>query len=256
MPDKPPAPIPPWKLFLDVEGQDAGHYQDYANLPLLDVIEGVPKRVLELGCSSGTFGMKLMERFPGAHVVGVEPGRAAAHVAAGRLERVIAKRLENVDFAADGFTAGEFDTVIAADVLEHVVNPWDVLVRVKPLIAPGGQLVASIPNVRNLWLLSEALLKGRWTYEERGLLDVTHIRFFTLEEIRRMLEQTGYRMEGFAGTISPRLADVWRQNSSQEKVTLELGRMSLKDVTRQELMELCCEQFLVRARPVAEAARP
>jgi 2-polyprenyl-3-methyl-5-hydroxy-6-metoxy-1,4-benzoquinol methylase len=194
------------------------------------------------------FGLRLKEKFPGVTVVGIEPGRAAAALAATRLDRVICSRLEAVDFASQGLAPGEFDTVIAADVLEHMVNPWEALVRIRPLLAPGGQFVASIPNVRNLGLLAETLLNGRWRYAERGLLDITHLRFFTLEEIRRMFEQTGYRLEGFAANVSPNLAGIWRENKDREAITLTLGRLTLRDLRREDLVELCAEQFLVRAR--------
>ena len=67
-----------------------------------------------------------------------------------RLDRVVHARLEDVSFADQGFRPGEFDTVIAADILEHLVNPWELLVRLKPFLAPRAQIVASIPNVRNI----------------------------------------------------------------------------------------------------------
>jgi 2-polyprenyl-3-methyl-5-hydroxy-6-metoxy-1,4-benzoquinol methylase len=245
-------PNPPqafvWQRCRDVEEQAAGHYLDYVNQPVLDTIAGSPGRVLELGCATGMFGKRLKERHPGATVVGIEPGRAAAEIAATRIDRVIRGRLEEVDFEAEGLAAASIDTVIAADVLEHMVNPWQALVRVRPLIAPGGQLVVSIPNVRNLGLLGDALLNGRWTYAERGLLDVTHLRFFTLKEIHTMLEQTGFRFEHCAINLSPSLADIFQRNKGREKVTLQLGRFTLADLAPQELAELCAEQFVVRAR--------
>ena len=218
------------------------------NASLFDVIVGAPRHVLELGCAGGMFGARLKERYPGATVVGIEPGRAAAAVAATRIDRVICARLENVDFAAEGLLPGEFDTVIAADVLEHVVNPWDVLVRIKPLLAPNAQVVASVPNVRNALLIADLVVKGRWEYRERGLLDITHLRFFTLEEIRRLFEETGYRFEGHAANVSPPLVEFYRKNQNQTSVTLQLGRLTLADLTLAEIAELCAEQFLVRAR--------
>ena len=239
----------PWQTCLDIEGQDALHYLDFVNRPLLDIVAGTPRRVLELGCSGGMLGAELKQRHPGAHVVGIEPGRAAAAVAAGRIDRVIAKRLEDVDFAAEGLQPGAFDTVIAADVLEHVVNPWDVLVRVKPLLAPGAQLLASIPNVRNAMVAAELFVNGRWQYRERGLLDITHLRFFTLHEIHLMFEETGYRVEGHAATIAAPLAELYRTHKGQGVSSLEFGRLTLRDVSAAELDELCAEQWLIRARP-------
>src|SRR3989441_6786633 len=161
-PRNPPPLAPIWQRCLDFESQDAGHYLDYVNQGVLALVDGAPRRVLELGCAGGMFGATLKERFPGATVVGVEAGRAAADKAARRLDRVIRSRLEELDFSAQEIAPGEFDTVIAADVLEHIVNPWEFLVRLKPWLAPGAQLLASIPNVRNIWLVSRLLLEGRW----------------------------------------------------------------------------------------------
>ena len=160
--DAPPATrLPPWQTCLDIEGQDAGHYLDYVNEPLFLGIDGDPGRVLELGCAAGKFGMVLKERHPRARVTGIEAGRAAAAIAATRLDKVICSRIEDVDFAAHGIGPGAFDLVIAGDVLEHMSNPWAALVRLRPLIAPGGRLVASIPNVRNLQVLAGLAEIGR-----------------------------------------------------------------------------------------------
>ena len=76
---------PAWETCLDVEAQAADHYLDYVNEPLLGVIEGTPRRVLELGCAGGMFGATLKARFPGVHVTGIEPGRAAAQKRAWRI---------------------------------------------------------------------------------------------------------------------------------------------------------------------------
>lgn len=242
-------PLPAWRTCLDVESQAPGRYPDHVNAGLLGMIEGAPRRVLELGCGTGAFGAALKAKFPQATVVGVEAGVAPAAIAAGRLDRVVRARIDEMDFAGHGLQPGEFDVLVAADVLEHVVNPWNVLVRVKPFLAAGGQLVASIPNVRNALLIAALAVNGRWEYRERGLLDVTHLRFFTLEEIRRMLAETGYRLERHAANVSPPLAELFNANRANPSSTLNLGRLTLADLSPAELYELCSEQFLVRATP-------
>jgi 2-polyprenyl-3-methyl-5-hydroxy-6-metoxy-1,4-benzoquinol methylase len=240
---------PPWLTCLDIEGQEAGHYLDYVNEALYRGIDGAPGRVLELGCAAGMFGKVLKERHPGAHVTGIEAGRSAAERAATRLDRVIHGRIEDLDFAAHGIGPGAFDLVLAGDVLEHLHNPWDALVRVRPLIAPGGRLVASIPNVRNLQVVTTLLLQGRFEYTERGLLDITHLRFFAFDDIRVMLDQTGYDLETYLFTVSPGLEPAYVDNKDKANVTLQLGRLTLSGITQRELMELCTEQYVVRARP-------
>jgi 2-polyprenyl-3-methyl-5-hydroxy-6-metoxy-1,4-benzoquinol methylase len=248
-PPKTRAALPAWQTCLDVEQQEAGHYLAYVNTGLLSLVDGVPKRILDLGCSSGAFGAALKEKFPGASVTGIEAGRAAAAEAAKRLDRVICERLEDVDFGAPGL-AGQFDVVVAADILEHLVNPWQALLRVKGALAPNAQILASIPNVRNLALLSDLMVGGRWTYRELGLLDVTHLRFFTLHEILRMLQETGYRCEEYKANLTPALIALFEERRHQEKSTLRFGRIQLDDVSSRELFELCSEQFLLRCRAV------
>ncbi|WP_171089043.1 class I SAM-dependent methyltransferase [Usitatibacter rugosus] len=242
-----------WQSCLDVEGQDVGHYLDYVNQPLLGIISGEPRRVLELGCAGGRFGQELKLRYPGATVVGIEAGRAAAALAATRIDRVICSRIEDIDFAAEGLKEGEFDTLVAADVFEHLVNPWDALVRARTLLAPGAQLVASIPNARNLMVVEALVCAGRYPYAERGLLDITHLRFFTLIEIVRMFEETGFRVEGHASTVSPPLVAWHREHRGRAPAKVDVGRMSLSNVTSAEIDELCAEVFLVRARRAESA---
>ena len=241
-------PRPAWQTSLDFDAQAGDHYLDYVNPAVLQMIAGTPRRVLDLGCASGALGAAIKERHPGAHVVGVEAGRAAAERAASRLDRVVQGRLEALDLAAEGFTAGTFDTVIAADVLEHLVNPWQLLVSLRPFLVPGGQVIASIPNVRNLWLLSRALLEGRWEYTERGLLDVTHLRFFTLEEMRRLFEETGYRAEGYGPVILPSLREAHAMYQGRGAKVLKFGRLSIENVSPDEITQLCAEGFVLRCR--------
>ena len=234
----------PWRTALEVEGQSADHYQDYVNEPLLQAIDTAPARALDLGCSTGAFGERLKQRFPAAHVTGIEASRAAAERAARRLDRVVNARLEDADFAS----LGRFDVVIAGDVLEHLVNPWRTLERVRPLIAAGGRLLASVPNVRNLQVIADLLMNGRWNYDERGLLDITHLRFFAFEDIRALFEDTGYVLESFRANLSPRLQPLYQEHAGKGTVALRIGRMQLEGVSQRELTELCTEQYILVAK--------
>jgi 2-polyprenyl-3-methyl-5-hydroxy-6-metoxy-1,4-benzoquinol methylase len=241
--------LPAWRTCLDVEHQEAQHYLEHVNSGLIGLIEGTPRRFLDIGCASGAFGAALKEKYPGAHVVGIEAGQGAAAEARKRLDHVVRARIEEVDFAAPEL-AGQFDAVIVADILEHLVNPWQLLLRMKAALAPGAQVLASIPNARNLTLLDHLVLDGRWTYLDRGLLDVTHLRFFTLAEILQMFAETGYRCETSAANLTPALAPLFMEYRGREKVTLRRGRLTLTDLTQREFYELCAEQFLLRCRAV------
>jgi 2-polyprenyl-3-methyl-5-hydroxy-6-metoxy-1,4-benzoquinol methylase len=169
--------------------------------------------------------------------------RAAAQVASSKIDRVLVGKFEDFDLEREGIAKGTLDGVLLADVLEHMYNPWDVMVKLRPYMSPKGQLVLSIPNVRNLMLMDD-LSKGKWTYAAAGLLDITHIRFFTLAEIVKFVAETGYRIVRAEHAIDGRLRDLWNQNQAITAPTeINMDRMKLKDVTRDELLELCTIQF-------------
>ena len=242
--------LPLWKRCLDFERQDAGHDNDHILEPLFQLIDGTPQRVLELGCAAGAFGAALKARYRRASVTGIEAGKAAAEKARSRLDRVVHARLEDVSFADQGLQPGEFDTVIAAGILEHLVNPWELLVRLKPFLAPRAQVIASIPNIRNISVAAALLLSGRFDYDERGVLDISHLRFFTLRGIKSMFEETGYAMEQDMAIPLPSLDGVYRSHQGPGNSVIKLGRLTLSDITQQELTELCADQFLTRARAI------
>ena len=146
-------------------------------------------RVLEFGCATGYMSKVLKDRL-GCTVVGVEIDPEAAALAEQHAERVIVGDAEKIDYAAE-LAGEEFDVVLFADVLEHLKEPADVLRRVRPLVAENGVVVASIPNIAHA-SVRLALLGGEFRYREWGLLDDTHLRFFTRASIQDLFEETGY----------------------------------------------------------------
>jgi SAM-dependent methyltransferase len=153
-----------------------------------DIAELVPpdcRRVLEIGCGAGGLGLALKSR--GCRVVGVELLPTAADRARERLDEVATA---DVEAGPLPFAPQSFDAVIFADVLEHLYDPWCVLRDAAGLLAAGGVVVASIPNVQNIDVLWR-LARGRWDYRDRGLLDRGHVRFFTLGSIRDLFDRAG-----------------------------------------------------------------
>ena len=146
-------------------------------------------RVLEFGCATGYMSQVLKERL-GCTVVGIEIDRDAATLAEQHTERVIVGDAEKIDYATE--LAGEvYDVVMFADVLEHLKEPADVLRRVRPFVSDNGIVIASIPNIAHA-SVRLALLGGEFRYREWGLLDDTHLRFFTRASIQDLFEETGY----------------------------------------------------------------
>jgi O-antigen biosynthesis protein len=149
---------------------------------------GSMKRVLDVGCSTGYFAEALTER--GNEVLGVEYDEASAQIARERGLEVLTADLETADLAAH-FGAGSFDVVVYADVLEHLRDPLPVLRSTHDLLAPGGFVVISLPNIAH-GDIRLALLDGKFDYTETGILDTTHTRFFTRSSLLRFVREAGF----------------------------------------------------------------
>ena len=158
---------------------------------ILDRVPPRTQRLLDLGCSSGSLGAAVKARQPAA-VTGVELDPEYAIDAEAVLDRVIC---DDVAAALARDDLGMFDCVVAADVLEHLVDPWAALARAVELLEPGGAAVVSLPNVRYAKTLLELVWRGRWPREDAGLFDATHLRWFTDRDARALLEGAGLRVD-------------------------------------------------------------
>ncbi len=242
-----PASVPAWKM-LDADIHLHTLEPNYAPVGLLEMVNPSPKRVLDLGCFCGGSGRWLKQRFPGCEVTGIEMLDEAAAMAAQTYEQVITGTFEQVDFEKEGLKPGSFDAIIAADVLEHLYNPWQALQRLKPLLAQGGAIYVSLPNIRNLNVLS-ALASGEWRYEGAGILDVTHIRFFTLAQATEMLTQTGWIISDARMNPDPSLTGMFEGNNLDEMKSISMGKLKLEGLKKIDVVELIAVQFFIRAVP-------
>jgi 2-polyprenyl-3-methyl-5-hydroxy-6-metoxy-1,4-benzoquinol methylase len=156
--------------------------------------------VLDVGCGYATTSHQIQKL--GNHVWGVESNDDAAHVARGRLATVIEADLQ--DFSAVPATVGsrKFDVIIFADVLEHLAWPIGVLREYLNLLKDDGSVIVSLPNV-GLWSVRFSLMFGRFRYDDSGVLDRTHLRFFTRRSAIEMLDAVGLRP--IARTYNPGL---------------------------------------------------
>lgn len=153
--------------------------------------------VLELGCGEGRFMAGLRRLRPHVRLaVGIEPHDLSAKAAATVFDEVLSMPVEQ---AMSLLIGRQFDAVLANDVLEHLVDPWAVLRSLRTVLRPNGVLVASIPNIRHWPTLNALLLNGMWEYADSGVLDRTHLRFFTRSSLYNLFEQTGFRLEGCEG---------------------------------------------------------
>jgi SAM-dependent methyltransferase len=151
-----------------------------------EILEHIPPtatRVLDLGCATGTTGAALKARQP-ASVTGIELESDYAREAATRLDHVITGDVETAQ------PQGTFDALIAADILEHLKDPWTALRRYAAQLEPGGTAVISLPNVGH-WSTYANLARGTWPRKPEGIFDATHLRWFTLRDARELLLQAG-----------------------------------------------------------------
>ena len=151
------------------------------------------RAVLDVGCSGGATAAALRRRGV-TRIVGIEPDADDAARAGAVYDQVLTSTLEDVPPAE--FTP-VFDAVLFGDVLEHLVDPSEALVRVKPWLADGGVVVASVPNVGH-WSIVADLLAGRFEYVPYSLLSGTHVRHFTRATVTDLFEACGYRVDSVA----------------------------------------------------------
>jgi 2-polyprenyl-3-methyl-5-hydroxy-6-metoxy-1,4-benzoquinol methylase len=154
-------------------------YFDRARAEIVPHLPRTCARVLDLGCGEGA----VLETVRAARSVqwaaGVELHAPSAEIAAQRFDRLWAQDLSQVALEAE-IPAGSLDLILCLDILEHLVEPWDVVRRMTPLLAPGGRLIVSVPNIRNWKFIWRLLMRGDFRYVDAGLLDRTHLRFFTM----------------------------------------------------------------------------
>jgi len=168
----------------------------------LITLVGSNKVVLDVGCAAGDTASALVAR--GCTVSGVDIDAVAAEPARDVLEELVIADIDR-DPLSGHFKAESFDAIIFGDVLEHLLDPWAALRDAATLLRPGGRILVSVPNVAH-GAVRLALLLGRWDYTDKGLLDRTHLRFFTLESVCQLLESADLSIEVLRSTVLDPLA--------------------------------------------------
>jgi GT2 family glycosyltransferase/SAM-dependent methyltransferase len=196
--------------------------------------------VLDLGCATGAVGAAL--KADGCHVVGVEFDSEAAAQAGQVLDRVVVADLDDPT-SLDEFESSNFDAIICGDVLEHLTAPAETLRRIRRLLAPKGVVVISIPNVAH-GAVRLSLLAGRFEYQPLGLLDSTHIHFFTRESLQELLEVSGFTAVQVERTFS----ELFDTEIPLDPV--DFGPDIVEAIRHSD--EALTYQFVVKARPSEE----
>lgn len=166
------------------------HYFSHQRKELLAYVPANVKRTLDIGCGDGAFG-SLLKQHINAQVWGIEPSKAAAEMAASKLDKVI-----NGLFSQDlpELEGQKFDAIFFNDVLEHLVDPDEILAQCQTLLNKNGHIIASIPNIRWYPVILSLLRYKDFKYQNSGVMDKTHMRFFTAKSMVRMFEEAGYKI--------------------------------------------------------------
>jgi spore maturation protein CgeB/tetratricopeptide (TPR) repeat protein len=206
-----------------------------------DLIPLVPEDancILEVGCAEGMTGNELKKR-PGVFVAGIENNETAAKMARKVLDDVITGDIESMDIP---YSPSAFDCIIFADVLEHLVNPLDVLKKMNKLLKKDGTVIMSIPNVQFYGVVNQ-LIEGNWTYQKEGILDETHLRFFTFKEIEKLVKEAGLSIQRIEETLDPQ----YEKFSNGNHTALKFGRLSIDGLTPEEIRRFFVFQYKIVA---------
>lgn len=176
----------PGEIFAKADDYYSEYRDDMAAL-----IEAGDNVVLEIGCGKGNTGRILREKNKAAKLVGVEINPEMAAAAGKVFDQVMCGDVETLELPGE---YGPYDYVICGDVLEHLCNPWAALKKMHTVVKPGGFIIASIPTLRHWRVMRDLVFKGEFTYRENGTLDITHLRFFTKKSIRKLFEESNFKV--------------------------------------------------------------
>jgi 2-polyprenyl-3-methyl-5-hydroxy-6-metoxy-1,4-benzoquinol methylase len=215
------------------------NYYGNVNPDLLAKIPVTAKRVLEVGCGSARLGEAFKSRSPQSKYFGIELFESAANEAELVLDGVICGNIEQDSSIALNLSSS-FDTLVIGDVLEHLLDPWKVLSDLRQYIEYGGSCIACVPNVAH-WSLIAGLLQGKWDYQEAGLLDRTHLRFFTLNSAVKMFQKAGWSVVD----ATPR--NLWPDKTEAALKALLPAAQALEVDATKARLNMSALQWVIRA---------
>jgi SAM-dependent methyltransferase len=216
-----------------------------AHARMIDMV-GSGKRVVDFGCWTGFVARELKER--GCYVTGIEIDPEAAEAARSVCDRVIVADLDTIDLSA-ALQGEEYDVGLFADVLEHLKEPSRLLVQMRDVLSSGGYIVASVPNIAHV-SIRLMLLQGRFDYADTGILDDTHLKYYTRRSIGDLLETCGYIVDVMGWT---------EQRVSEEDLRAVLDPLKLANleevIEEFSTWEAVAFQYLIKACPASEEAQ-
>ena len=246
-----------WQTHLRDEVPFDAAYHQNPRTEIASFLNDPPGVVLDIGCGGGATGKLVKEKFRGTRVIGIESNPQAAEHARQFLDDVVCANIDDVNLAEHVGNVA-IGTVLLLDLLEHLYDPWRALTRIRGWLTPDTRILASVPNIRNLANLDE-LAAGRWSYGPNGVLDITHVRFFTKQTLRQLFEETGYAVLHMEPLTQPKWVD--RHVVARHPGRLQTQHLSISFRDFDDLEDLYAFQYVVDARraerdvPPSPAAR-
>ena len=205
-----------------------------------EIFNSVPANalnILDIGCGAGVLGKALKTNNNKRYVVGIELNKDAVYFAKQNLDQVYEVDVEKVNLP---FKSGFFDCIIFADILEHLVDPWQTLRNYLNLLKYEGTIIISIPNIRNLKIIHQLIDLKSWKYEDEGILDRTHLRFFTKNDFLRVLEEFNIEVKSVVYLRENRFNQFYNDHNQ----TLTLGNISLNNISQEDFEEITANQIV------------
>ncbi len=223
---------------------DLPRYYSLSRPELTQQIDPLHLRILEVGCAGGAMGAELLGR-GASEVVGLDIFEPALVFARQRLSA--AHRVDLDSLADLPYPDRHFNLITFADVLEHLRDPAQVLRHLRRWLRDDGRILVSLPNIRHESVVLPLLIDGQWNYADAGILDRTHLRFFTREGMENMLQSAGFRVSGkMTGTTTPIPAYVAKAAELVEALGGDVSKF---------LQECNVVQFITFAVPVESGYR-
>jgi O-antigen biosynthesis protein len=175
------------------EAHQSNHdvYYNRSRPSIVALVKPGPNAILDLGCGAGAVGARLLQEGKAAEMVGVELFESAAKEAAKQYRQVHTGDIESMSLPY----GKQFDYVLCGDILEHLKDPYTLVKRINDWLKDEGRLICSLPNIRHWGILRDLAMKGSWEYKDAGIMDRTHLRFFTRRTCFQMLNDAGFEVE-------------------------------------------------------------
>jgi glycosyltransferase involved in cell wall biosynthesis/SAM-dependent methyltransferase/Tfp pilus assembly protein PilF len=229
--------------ILGERAADAEEHWDpdgYYQCPRPELMPHIPlhaQRVLDVGCGAGAFGLSLKRQAGVKFVAGLEIVPAAAEKARRVLDEVVLGNIEEMDLPWEENT---FDCIVCADVLEHLIEPVPAIQKLAKLLTPEGVLVISMPNTQ-FYEAVAMLSYGQWTYMDKGIMDRTHLRFYTRSALAKLMADAGMQV----AQLAPLSAAGPEKLPRQEDGSVKLGKLHYHNLTDDEYNDLLVYQYLI-----------